>query len=96
MPYSRASSSLKPATGTTSDGMVKPMSGGAGIAAAEQLRGKELSYTCLGCHGIDGYRNAYPDYSVPKLEGQNPEYLVAALHGYREGDRSHAAAPHPG
>ena len=52
-------------------------------------RGKELSYTCLGCHGIDGYRNAYPDYSVPKLEGQNPEYLVAALHGYREGDRSH-------
>jgi cytochrome c553 len=52
-------------------------------------RGKELSYTCLGCHGIDGYRNAYPDYSVPKLEGQNPEYLVAALHGYRDGDRAH-------
>ncbi len=52
-------------------------------------RGKELSYTCLGCHGIDGYRNAYPDYSVPKLEGQNPEYLSAALHGYRDGDRSH-------
>src|SRR5215468_2715686 len=52
-------------------------------------RGKELSYTCLGCHGIDGYRNAYPEYSVPKLEGQNPEYLAAALHGYRDGDRSH-------
>ena len=52
-------------------------------------RGKELSYTCLGCHGIDGYRNAYPDYSVPKLEGQSAEYLAAALHGYREGDRSH-------
>ena len=52
-------------------------------------RGKELSYTCLGCHGIDGYRNAYPDYSVPKLEGQSPEYIVAALHGYRDGDRSH-------
>ena len=52
-------------------------------------RGKELSYTCLGCHGIDGYRNAYPDYSVPKLEGQNPEYLSSALHDYRKGDRSH-------
>jgi cytochrome c553 len=52
-------------------------------------RGRELSYTCLGCHGIDGYRNAYPDYSVPKLEGQNAEYLAAALHGYRDGDRSH-------
>ena len=52
-------------------------------------RGRELSYTCLGCHGIDGYRNAYPDYSVPKLEGQSAEYLLAALHGYRDGDRSH-------
>ena len=52
-------------------------------------RGKELSYTCLGCHGIDGYRNAYPDYSVPKLEGQSPEYLMSALHDYRTGDRSH-------
>jgi cytochrome c553 len=52
-------------------------------------RGKQLSYTCLGCHGIDGYRNAYPDYSVPKLEGQSPEYLSSALHDYRKGDRSH-------
>jgi cytochrome c553 len=52
-------------------------------------RGKAISYTCLGCHGIDGYKNAYPMYSVPKLEGQNPQYLAAALHGYRDGDRSH-------
>jgi cytochrome c553 len=52
-------------------------------------RGKQASYTCLGCHGIDGYRNAYPDYSVPKLEGQNAEYLASALHDYRTGDRSH-------
>jgi cytochrome c553 len=52
-------------------------------------RGKLISYTCLGCHGIDGYKNAYPMYSVPKLEGQNPEYIEAALHGYRDGDRSH-------
>jgi cytochrome c553 len=52
-------------------------------------RGKLISYTCLGCHGIAGYKNAYPMYSVPKLEGQNPEYLAAALHGYRDGDRSH-------
>jgi cytochrome c553 len=52
-------------------------------------RGKALSYTCLGCHGVDGYKNAYPNYSVPKLEGQNPEYISAALHGYQSGDRSH-------
>ena len=51
--------------------------------------GKAISYTCLGCHGIEGYKNAYPNYSVPKLEGQNPEYLAAALHGYKSGDRSH-------
>lgn len=58
-------------------------------AHADPRHGKALSYTCLGCHGIDGYKNAYPMYSVPKLEGQNPEYLAAALHGYRDGDRSH-------
>lgn len=52
-------------------------------------RGKAISYTCLGCHGIDDYKNAYPMYSVPKLEGQNPQYLAAALHGYRDGDRAH-------
>ena len=58
-------------------------------AHADPAHGKAISYTCLGCHGIDDYKNAYPMYSVPKLEGQNPEYLAAALHGYRDGDRSH-------
>src|SRR5712664_1479597 len=52
-------------------------------------RGKALSYTCLGCHGVDGYKNAYPNYSVPELEGQHPEYLAAALKEYRDGDRAH-------
>ena len=51
--------------------------------------GKAISYTCLGCHGVEGYKNAYPNYSVPKLEGQHPEYLAAALQGYKSGDRSH-------
>ena len=57
--------------------------------AGDATNGKVLSYTCLGCHGIDGYKNAYPDYSVPKLKGQHAEYIVAALHGYRDGDRAH-------
>jgi cytochrome c553 len=68
----------------------------AGAARAQQpaahgdaRHGKAISYTCLGCHGIDGYKNAYPMFSVPKLEGQNPDYLAAALHGYRDGDRAH-------
>ena len=51
--------------------------------------GKAISYTCLGCHGVEGYKNAYPMYSVPKLEGQRPEYLAAALHEYKSGDREH-------
>ena len=51
--------------------------------------GKAISYTCLGCHGIEGYKNAYPMYSVPKLEGQRPEYLAAALHEYKSGEREH-------
>jgi cytochrome c553 len=61
----------------------------AAMLRGDPHRGKLNSYTCLGCHGIDDYKNAYPMYSVPKLEGQNPEYLAAALHGYRDGDRSH-------
>ena len=52
-------------------------------------RGKAISYTCLGCHGVPGYKNAYPNYSVPKLEGQHPEYIVIALQAYRSGERSH-------
>ena len=51
--------------------------------------GKAISYTCLGCHGIEGYRNAYPNYSVPKLRGQYPEYIVAALGEYKSGQRAH-------
>jgi len=58
-------------------------------AAADARHGKAVSYTCLGCHGIEGYKNAYPMYSVPELRGQNPDYLAIALHGYRDGDRSH-------
>jgi cytochrome c553 len=59
------------------------------VAAGDALRGKQLGYTCLGCHGIENYKNVYPTYSVPKLVGQHPEYLVAALKGYRSKDRSH-------
>jgi cytochrome c553 len=64
--------------------------GGAAYAAGDADRGKELSYTCLGCHGIESYKNVYPTYSVPELVGQHPEYLGAALKEYRSGERSHA------
>jgi cytochrome c553 len=51
--------------------------------------GRELAYTCLGCHGIEQYKNAYPKYSVPKLGGQNQAYLVVALGQYQAGNRWH-------
>jgi len=45
---------------------------------------------CIGCHGIPGYKTAFPDvYHVPKIAGQQPAYLVAALKAYKEGARSH-------
>jgi cytochrome c553 len=59
------------------------------IADPDVEAGKQLGYSCLGCHGIDGYRNAYPSYRVPKLGGQKAAYLVIALNGYREDMRSH-------
>ena len=45
---------------------------------------------CIGCHGIPGYKTAYPEvYHVPKIAGQNYEYLVIALNEYKKGERAH-------
>jgi cytochrome c553 len=51
--------------------------------------GRTLAYTCQGCHGITGYKNAYPSYRVPKIGGQSPQYLTQALTEYRQGKRRH-------
>lgn len=59
------------------------------LAEGDVERGKALAYTCLGCHGIDGYRNAYPSYRVPKLGGQKATYIESALRAYRDGMRDH-------
>ncbi len=59
------------------------------LAEGDVAAGKELAYTCLGCHGIEGYRNAYPSYRVPKLGGQKAGYIEIALQGYRDGMRQH-------
>jgi cytochrome c553 len=59
-------------------------------AAGDAEHGKVLGYTCLGCHGIDNYKNVYPTYNVPELNGQHPEYLMAALKEYRSKERAHA------
>ena len=45
---------------------------------------------CEGCHGIAGYKTAYPQvYHVPKLGGQSAVYLTNALNAYKSGQRKH-------
>ncbi len=58
-------------------------------AAGDPAAGEKKFYTCYGCHGLDNYKNAYPDYSVPKLRHQTAGYLIAALQEYRGGERPH-------
>ena len=59
-------------------------------AAGNPADGEKKFYTCYGCHGIENYKNAYPDYSVPKLRHQHAAYIISALHEYQSGDRPHA------
>ena len=59
-------------------------------AAGDAAAAKEKVSMCIGCHGIPGYKTAFPSaYSVPKLGGQHAEYIVKALEGYKSGSRSH-------
>ncbi|MEK6595511.1 MAG: cytochrome c [Pseudomonadota bacterium] len=59
-------------------------------AAGDAAAAKGKSSMCEGCHGIVGYRTAFPNaYHVPKIGGQHAEYIVKALEGYKNGTRSH-------
>ena len=69
-----------------------PAAAGAATPAkliGDAARGQQLTYTCQGCHGVTGYKNAYPNYHVPKIGGQSPEYLTNALTEYQQGKRKH-------
>jgi cytochrome c553 len=57
--------------------------------AGDVERGRVLAQTCAGCHGVPGSFNANPAYHVPKLGGQNADYIEVALQGYRRGSRGH-------
>jgi len=63
--------------------------GHAARAAGNAADGEKKFYTCYGCHGVETYKNAYPDYSVPELRHQNAAYIISALHEYKNGDRPH-------
>ena len=57
--------------------------------AGNAQTGKQLTYTCQGCHGVTGYKNAYPNYHVPRIGGQSALYLTNALTEYKKGTRKH-------
>lgn len=58
-------------------------------AAGDAEAGRVKFYTCKGCHSVTGSTNAYPNYHVPRLGGQNEEYIVSALKAYKSGQRKH-------
>ena len=58
-------------------------------AAADIPAGKTFAEReCKGCHGLDG-KGAAP--AIPHLAAQREHYLIAALHAYKDGKRTHAA-----
>ena len=66
-----------------------PAAAAPAAAKGDAARGKGLTYTCRGCHGLTGYKNAYPNYHVPKIGGQSETYLRNALTEYQSGKRKH-------
>lgn len=61
---------------------LKGKSAGGGDANLVKL-GKEKAGMCLGCHG----NNAQGMGMVPKLAGQQPQYLAKQLHDFKKGAR---------
>ena len=51
-------------------------------AYSDVSKGKELSASCVACHGDNGI-SLNPVW--PKLAGQNPKYLTAQLHEFKKG-----------
>lgn len=59
-------------------------------APGDPEKGRQKVAMCQGCHGIPGWRTAYPEvYQVPKIGGQHAAYIVSALKEYKSGARSH-------
>ncbi|APV50562.1 cytochrome C [Betaproteobacteria bacterium GR16-43] len=61
-------------------------------AAGDPASGQKKNFQCQGCHGIPGWKTAFPEvYPVPKLGGQHSQYIVSALKAYKSGERDHAS-----
>jgi len=85
--FSAAVSAQTPAQAPATPAAQAPAAAAPG---GDPAKGRELTRMCEGCHGIEGWRTAFPEvYHVPKLGGQHAAYIVQALHEYKKGDRSH-------
>ena len=52
--------------------------------------GESKVWICVGCHAIPDYRADWPQvYRVPKLGGQNLDYIISSLKAYKSGERKH-------
>ena len=59
-------------------------------AAGDVKAGEAKAAMCIGCHGIPGYQNSFPEiHKVPKISGQTDKYIASALVAYQKGERKH-------
>jgi cytochrome c553 len=58
--------------------------------AGDVKAGESKAAMCIGCHGIPGYQNSFPEiHKVPMIQGQSDKYIVSALNAYKKGERKH-------
>ena len=90
-PPAAAPAEAKPAEAKPAEAAPAPATAAASpaVLVGNAQAGRTLAYTCQGCHGVEGYKNAYPSFHVPRIGGQSAEYLAQALTEYKKGNRKH-------
>ena len=85
-----ASASAQPAPASASTSAQPAPATAQSTLVGDAAKGRNKTQMCQGCHGIDGWRTAYPEvYMVPRLGSQHEAYLLKALQEYKSGQRSH-------
>ena len=88
-PAATAPTEAEPAQAAPAAAAAAPAPAAPVVLAGNAQAGRTLAYTCQGCHGVEGYKNAYPSFHVPRIGGQSAEYLAQALTEYKKGNRKH-------
>jgi len=56
----------------------------------DAVAGQKKAEMCIGCHGIPGYQNSFPEiHKVPMISGQSAAYIASSLAAYKSGERRH-------